>query len=171
MRVFNAIVITVCLSGTLRAQSPTLTIEAALVAKSRAEISVEFSHNLAPIGPHMDMSRVHIRNAPGVAVMSITQSPIEKDVLTVAFTGELPAAHAPEICFECPIPGGSAVNETTAEVCRALGSAAEVAAGKAAVLKHPGCSSGGPRQRHFCERIRDHIFKGECRRCRPLVES
>ena len=125
------------LSTAVHAQTPELSIESALLAKSGALISVEFTHPVESTGPHTDNRRVHIRNATLVEVgAKIVRSSLENDVLNVPIQGELPLGQRVEICFEAVrFIVEDTVHETTSEICRTIGTAAEVAAARAAALK------------------------------------
>jgi hypothetical protein len=136
MRIRYALVLILVVSGTAGAQQPTLTIDSALVARQRSEVSLAFSRNVEPTGPHTDKAHVRVRNAPGVAIGTIKRSLLELNVLDVILLNELPVGRPVDICFDrVRFLVGTVAHETTAEVCRLLGTEAELAAERAAVLK------------------------------------
>ena len=135
---FNALMLLSLSAATALAQAPALTLESALVSRARNEISVTFSHEVDATGPHMDATRVSLKDETGTRSRitgTIARSLLELDTLNLQLAADVPTA-AREICFdEVRFVVDKKPVTTTDEVCRALGTQAEIEAEKKALVE------------------------------------
>jgi hypothetical protein len=153
MRTFFGVLLLVSAAATTAAaQPPALAIESALVSRVGNQISVMFSHEVEATGPHTDITKVHIKGDTGARAGitgTISRSLLELQVLDVVLSGDLPT-RAREICFdEVRFVVAKKPLTTTDEVCRALGTAAEIATEKQALVEALGKVPLSPQDKNF----------------------